>query len=146
MKRFLSVMAICAFLLALSGCGASDLAEKSGEWRRDAESSWASLGGWVTGFGYSPSDEVREGFRAAAEDTADSVRDYLRDGGSFVKAAAALVGETGRAAKGLGAELAAAKKENSGDREAYAEAVDAILLDRIAAYKKAVAEACAAEG
>ncbi|HNW04585.1 MAG TPA: hypothetical protein PKI76_04295 [Oscillospiraceae bacterium] len=146
MKRFLSIITVCAVLLALSGCDASDLAEKGEEWRQQAESSWTSFEERLTGYGYKPSDEVREEFRAAADETADSAKAYLQGEGSFVKATAELIGEAGKAAKGLGAEIRAAKEENPGDREKFSEAVDAILLDRIEAYKKAVAEAYAAQG
>ena len=145
MKKFLSAAMACVFLLTLSGCDVSGLTEKGEAWYQKAESAWDSFKEEVAVYGYEPSDEVREAFRDAAADTSASAKAYLRGEGSFLRATAELLGETGEVTKGLRAEIAAAAKEHPGDREGFSKAVDSILLDRVAAYEKAVSEVYAAE-
>ena len=146
MRRVLSVAMALVFLLMLSGCDASGLAEKGEAWTQKAESAWNSFEAELTVYGYQPSDEVREALRDAAEYTGDSAKAYLRGEGSFLKATAGLIGETGDVTEGLRAKIAAAAKEHPGDREGFSKAVDSILLDRVEAYKEAVSEAYAEEG
>jgi hypothetical protein len=145
MKKLLSAAMACVILLTLSGCEVSGLAEKEEKWYQKAESAWDSFTAELAVYGYRPSDEVREAFRDAAADTSASAKAYLRGDGSFLKATAELLGETGEVMKGLRAEISAAAKEYPGDRESFSGAVDAILLDRVADYEKAVSEAYAAE-
>jgi hypothetical protein len=94
MRRVLSAAMALVFLLMLSGCDASGLAEKGEAWTQKAESAWNSFEAELTVYGYQPSDEVREALRDAAEYTGDSAK-RISGRGELSQGDGGLIGETG---------------------------------------------------